>query len=106
MWAGALDTSITPARVQCVLDRFQADLAGKDNPTTKIRVCADPTAVHSGYIGDRPDLSDGITRRAMPWVNQWIDARTLGGAEPYVCLDETHLSPDPLVCETPPPNDE
>ncbi|HQP34927.1 MAG TPA: alpha/beta fold hydrolase [Polyangiaceae bacterium] len=106
VWAGGLDSSITPGRIQCMLERFDANLAAATDPTTTIRVCADPTAVHSGFVGDRPDLSDGITRRSMDWVDQWIAARTLGEAEPPVCLDETGLSTEPLECETPPPNDE
>jgi len=106
IWAGGLDTAISPGRIKCALDRMYENLAAASNPTTTIRVCADPTAVHSGFIGDRPDLSNGITRRGMDWVDKWIAARTLGEAEPPVCLDETALPGQPLECETPPGNDE
>jgi hypothetical protein len=105
IWAGGMDQDVTPGLIECGLDRMNSDLASDTDPTTTITLCADPTAVHSGSIGD-PDPSSGITRRGMPWVNEWISARTLGTPAPSPCLGKSGLTPDggTLTCTTPPPN--
>jgi len=105
VWAGGKDTAISPGRIKCALDRMQVDLGDADKPTTQIKLCGDATAVHSGFVGARPDISDGITRRGMTWVDQWIAARTLGEAEPAECAGEDAISGGKtLKCETPPSN--
>jgi pimeloyl-ACP methyl ester carboxylesterase len=106
VWAGGKDTAVTPGRIKCAMDRMQADLDAASKATTEVKLCGDATAVHSGFIGDRPDLSDGITRRGMTWVDQWIAARTLGETEPSDCPGESAIAGDAgtLKCETPPSN--
>ncbi|MBI5536799.1 MAG: alpha/beta fold hydrolase [Deltaproteobacteria bacterium] len=103
IWQGALDHTVTAGYAKCGFDKIRADLGASAD---KLKVCGDPTAIHGGFIGDEVNLSDGITRRGMDWVNEWISARTLGTPEPAACAGEEALagSGGTLVCATPPKN--
>ncbi len=99
---GGGDTTITPPRAQCAIDRVTADLAAP-GATATMRVCGDPLAIHSG-IGDPAGL--GATRRMMNPALEWLDEKLLGRAAATPC-DPRFVPagmPDP-VCTTPPPND-
>lgn len=74
---GGQDTTITPDLAACVFDRYKAD-------GLNYKVCFDPAGSHSSIVSVRAD-----------YVNEWIAARTLGGAEPAVCPnDEKALNDD------------
>ena len=108
LWFGGLDPTISPGFGVCVLDNLRAGLAAASDATTKIDVCVDRTATHSGFLHDEGvDYSAAITRRAMDSVDQWIAARTIGGEEPAPCEGEEAFDTDsgPRKCRVPPPND-
>ncbi len=108
IWQGGADTTISPGLAVCGLDKLKSDLSAVSDASTTIKFCVDPTATHSGFTDDKGvDLSAAITRRSMDWVAQWIDARTVGGAEPADCVGEEAFDTDagPTKCSTPPPND-
>ena len=86
---GGKDNNFPPARAQCMLDKFQADLMGTTAPTTTISTCFDPDAQHFD-----------IVRRDVDYVNQWIAARAGVGPEPAACTP----FPAMQTCQTPPPN--
>lgn len=74
---GGKDTTITPDLAACVFDRYKAD-------HLNYKVCFDPAGTHSTIVSVRAD-----------YVNDWIAARTLGGAEPAACPnDENALKDD------------
>jgi pimeloyl-ACP methyl ester carboxylesterase len=102
LWQGALDETVTPPYAKCGVDKMRLDLGAS---TDKLKVCGDPTAVH-GASADDANKSDGITRRAADWVNQWIGARAMGTAEPSACTGEEALQPEggTLTCPNLPPN--
>lgn len=104
LWFGGLDTTVTPGFAKCGLDRMRSDMG--DAAESKIKVCADPTAIHGGFLGRSDNLTGGITRRAADAADAWLSARLLGTAEPAACPGEEALSPDggALTCQTPPPN--
>jgi len=104
LWFGGLDTTVTAGFAKCALDRMRSDLG--DAADGIIKVCADPTAVHGGFVGRSDNLSGGITRRAADAADAWISARLLGTPEPEACPGEEALAPDggTLKCQTPPPN--
>ena len=60
-------------------------------------------SINGGFIGSNTstELTEGITRRAADWVNQWIAARTLGTAEPPACMGEEALLPEGGALECP-----
>ncbi len=64
---GAQDQTITPDLAACVFRRYKTDNAD-------VTVCLDPNAGHSSLVSMRAD-----------YVNQWIDALTLGGTAPPPC---------------------
>ncbi len=107
IWQGGEDTTITPGFAMCALERLHADLANAPDATASLTFCVDPTARHSGFVNDPGvDLSAGITRRSMDWVDQWIAARTLGTEEPGACAGVEALTTDAgaPTCTVPPPN--
>jgi hypothetical protein len=103
VWQGALDGTVKPGYAKCGFDKMRADLGAQ---SSKLKVCADPTAIHGAFVGKDSNLSDGITRRGMDWANEWLAARTLGTADPAECLGEEALAPDggTLTCNTPTSN--
>jgi pimeloyl-ACP methyl ester carboxylesterase len=74
---GGQDQTITPDLAACVFDRYKADNA-------KYKVCFDPAGTHNTIVSFRAD-----------YVNDWIAARAMGGAEPAACPnDESALKDD------------
>jgi alpha-beta hydrolase superfamily lysophospholipase len=80
---GGKDTTIPPERMACVVDRLDTDKAA-------YKLCYQPDAAHTPVVNVTAD-----------YANDWIAARTLGGAEPAPCPG---VFPKP-TCATPPPND-
>lgn len=102
IWQGGLDQTVSPGYAKCGFDKIRADLGASAD---KLKVCGDPTAIHGAFVGDPVNLSDGITRRGMDWVNAWLSARTLGTAEPAACAGEEALAVGgTLTCAAPPKN--
>lgn len=83
---GGQDQTITPDIAACVFTRYKADNAN-------YKVCFDPAGSHSSIVSVRAD-----------YVNDWIAARALGGAEPAACPnDESALKDDagaPIPCNS------
>ncbi len=74
---GGGDETITPDIAACVFTRYKAD-------TANYKVCFDPAGTHPSIVSLRAD-----------YVNDWIAARSLGGAEPAACpSDESALKDD------------
>lgn len=89
---GLDDTTVTPDRITCAIDRLKADAAN-------LKVCAVPGEGHSSALSAKGD-----------YVSDWIASLTLGVAAPADCAkNETGiLDPKtmmPAACATPPPND-
>jgi pimeloyl-ACP methyl ester carboxylesterase len=92
VWGGRNDTAITPARLQCALDKFSDDLGAElDNIVT---VCGDDNAAHSTIM-----VQEGAT-----WVSSWIAARAAGGPAPAACPGVEALSSGTLACDMTFPN--
>jgi hypothetical protein len=90
MWQGALDTHVSPPRVECAIERLSADLAPRpDEPTAGLRFCVDPFAEHAQVLD-----------RQLAWLDAYIGARVGLGPEPVDCDPVSTLSPGtaPYVC--------
>ncbi len=101
---GGADTTITPPRAQCAIDRVTADLAAP-GATATLTVCGDPLATHSGVAtGEKTPFA--ATRRMMRPALEWLDARLLGAPPPAPCSARIVPAgmPEP-PCTTPPSND-
>lgn len=82
---GGKDTTITPDRMACALDRLEGD-------NTNLSVCYEAAADHASIIDVRGEH-----------VADWIASLTLGGAAPAACAaNESAIT---ASCATPPPND-
>jgi hypothetical protein len=68
----------------------------------------DTQAIHGAVVKGDGSEKDGITRRNADFVNRWIAARTLGGAEPEACTPWAPTSPDgkAVKCPSLPSNDD
>jgi pimeloyl-ACP methyl ester carboxylesterase len=91
MWQGALDAVIPTPFAKCAIDKIAADLPANGG-SAKFTLCGDADADH-----------ETLLPRNVAWVTRWIDARTLGAAEPPVCPGESALG-GPLMCPEPPGN--
>jgi hypothetical protein len=80
IWQGGADATVTPDRAHCGVDKIDADLAAAASATATLTGCVDPTATHGTIV---------VT--GMDWAAQWIDARTVGGAEPAACTPASTL---------------
>ena len=85
MLYGGKDTTITPDRMKCSLDRLQED-------KTKLTVCYDPERDHSTILDERSG-----------YVSEWIANITTGAPAPAACPGNESQITEP--CATPPPND-
>ncbi|MBX3210258.1 MAG: alpha/beta fold hydrolase [Labilithrix sp.] len=85
MMYGGADTTITPDRMACALDRLKSD-------GTNLTVCYEGTADHASIIDVRGEH-----------VADWIASLTLGATAPAACAaNESAIT---ATCATPPPND-
>lgn len=96
MWAGGQDVVIEPAVAKCAIDRLTADLPSGSGPAS-FTFCGDSAADHESLIGDQ-----------LGFVSRWIDARARGAGAPESCPGEEALQGGgpPLMCLTPPGNDD
>lgn len=104
MLFGGADTTITPGRAQCAIDRVKADLAVA-GATATLTVCGDPAGIHSG-IASPTNHPNGVSRLMSGPVMAWLDERLLGGPAGAPCSPRfvPAGAPEP-TCTTPPPND-
>lgn len=89
---GLDDTTVTPDRITCAIDRLKTDAAN-------LKVCAVPGEGHASALSAKGD-----------YVSDWIASLTLGVAAPADCAkNETGIVDPktmmPATCATPPPND-
>jgi pimeloyl-ACP methyl ester carboxylesterase len=93
LWQGKFDAVIPTPFAKCAIDKLRQDLS---SGSAKFTLCGDADADHESVQGDN-----------LAWVMQWINARAFGGPEPAACPGEDALTdPEtgPLVCQTPPGN--
>ena len=101
---GGQDTTVTPALAECGIEKIRADLS--NGATTQATFCFDPGATHGAVSDGSSNPSAAVTRRNADWINQWVLARTLGGAEPAACTPWTGKAADgtAIQCPSLPPN--
>ena len=90
IWQGGMDTTVTPARARCGVDKITSELAPSGGAT--LTTCVAPEGTH-----------DSIVSLGMDWVASWILARTTGGTEPAPCEGADSL---PACPELPSPTNE
>jgi hypothetical protein len=107
-WHGGSDTSITPSRAKCGIDKINKDLTAA-GATTSFTFCGDATAIHGSIMPTDPnEYLLGITRRQADWMNQWLGSKLLGETAPAACEGVSALSPDggTVSCDPLPSNDD
>jgi len=95
MWQGKNDVVIPLGFAKCGIDKLRQDLPGT-NSTARFTLCGDASADHESVQGNN-----------VAWVTKWIEARAFGTPEPAACPGEAALTDaetGPLVCQTPPGN--